>query len=54
MLDIFLTKIAVFFATLGFVSLIPGLANLVTNTHWAIFLTISIILALKPLIKSFR
>ncbi|MFH1448443.1 MAG: hypothetical protein ABIG39_06270 [Candidatus Micrarchaeota archaeon] len=54
LLDIAMVKSAVFFATLGLVSLVPAFANWVTGTHWALFFAIGIILSVKPLIKSWK
>jgi hypothetical protein len=50
--DICLTKLAVLFAALFLVSVWHGLADWVTNTHWAWFLIISLILAIKPWITA--
>jgi len=46
--DIGLTKLSVLFATLFLVSVWDGLANWAMNTHWAWFLIIALILAIKP------
>ncbi|MFH1235091.1 MAG: hypothetical protein V1493_05775 [Candidatus Diapherotrites archaeon] len=53
-LDIALVKAAVFFATLFLVSLVPEFAQWVTGTHWAIFLVIAVLLAIKPLMKAWK
>jgi len=37
-LDVFLFKFGIFIFTLFLVSVIPGFANWITNTHWAWFL----------------
>ena len=52
--DIGLTKLAVFFVTLFLVSAWGGFANWVMNIHWAWFLVIGLILAVKPLITAFK
>ena len=52
--DIGLIKSYVALMVLFLVSVWPGFANWVVNTHWAIFLVIGIILVIKPLIKTFK
>lgn len=54
MLDVAMVKAAVFFATLSLVSLVPAFADWVTGTHWALFLAIGLILAAKPLMKTWK
>jgi len=49
--DVSLTKLSVLFATLFLVSVWPGFANWAMNTHWVWFLVISLILAIKPIMK---
>ena len=46
--DVSLTKLSVLAATLFLVSVWEGFANWAMNTHWAWFLVISLVLAIKP------
>ena len=52
--DIGLTKSSVFFATLFLVSAWDGFANWVMSIHWAWFLLIALVLAIKPLKTAFK
>ena len=52
--DIGLTKLAVFSATLFLISLWSGFANWVMNTHWAWFLIIALVAAIKPVMASLK
>ena len=52
--DIGLTKLSVLFATLFLVSVWKGFANWAINTHWAWFLVVALVLAIKPLISVFK
>jgi hypothetical protein len=51
--DIAFTKLSVFFVTLFLISVWNGFANWVIKTHWAWFLILGLLLAIKPLIKTF-
>ncbi len=53
-MDIGLIKLSVMFIALFLVSAWPGFAGFVTGTHWAIFLVIGIVLAIKPLVKTWK
>ena len=52
--DIALTKSAVFLGALFLFSAWPGFANWVTSIHWAWFLVIALVLAIKPLKTTFK
>lgn len=52
--DIGLTKLSVLSATLFLVSVWQSFADWAMNTHWAWFLVISLILAVKPLVAVFK
>jgi hypothetical protein len=52
--DVGLTKLAVLCATLFLVSIWSGFANWVINTHWAWFLVISLVAAIKPVMTVFK
>lgn len=52
--DIGLIKSSVLFGVLFLISAWPGFANWVTGIHWAWFLAIGIILAIKPMIKTWK
>lgn len=52
--DIALIKLAVLFGTLFFVSVIPGFASWITSTFWAWFLIVALLLAIKPILKTFK
>jgi hypothetical protein len=52
--DIALTKLAVFFATLFLVTAWSEFANWAMSIHWAWFLVIALILAIKPLMVSLK
>jgi len=54
MMDIGLTKMSVLFFTLFAVSAFPGLAQWITNTPWMLFLVISLVFAVKPVMKVFK
>lgn len=54
MMDIGFTKLSVLFFTLFAISAWPGLAEWVVNTPWMLFLVISLVLAVKPVMKSFK
>jgi hypothetical protein len=54
LLDVALTKSAVFFATLFLVSAWGAFASFVASVHWAWFLAIALALAAKPMIKSLK
>lgn len=47
-----MTKAAVFFATLFLVSLWTEFTSWVVSVHWAWFLAIGLLLAVKPMMKS--
>jgi hypothetical protein len=51
--DIALFKFSIFFGTLFLVSVWSGFADWVIQTHWGWFLAVSLILAVKPIIKVF-
>jgi len=53
-LDIGLIKWSVLFCTLFLVSVWPAFANWIIGTHWAWFLVIGLLLAIKPTLKVFR
>ena len=53
-LDIGFTKWSVIFFTLFLVSVWPGFANWVISIHWAWFLIIALVLAIKPLKTVFK
>lgn len=52
-LDISLTKLSVLFATLFLVSIWDSFAAFAMNTHWAIFLVASLLLAIRPVMRVF-
>ncbi|MBM3228706.1 hypothetical protein FJZ20_02395 [Candidatus Pacearchaeota archaeon] len=52
--DVGLIKLAVLFGTLFFISVIPEFANWVIRTHWAWFIIIAVLLAIKPILKTFK
>lgn len=52
--DISLIKWSSMIFALFVVSAWPGFANWVTNVHWAWFLVISLILAVRPVMKIFK
>jgi hypothetical protein len=52
--DIGLIKWSVVFFTLFLVSAWPGFANWVMSIHWAWFLVIALVLAIKPLKTCFK
>jgi len=52
--DIGLIKWSSILFTLFVVSAWPGFASWVTRIHWAWFLVISLILAIRPVMKMFR
>lgn len=52
--DVALTKSAVFFATLFLISAWAGFTNWVMNIHWAWFLAIALVLAIRPLMTSLK
>ena len=51
--DIALIKLTVLAGAFFLVSVWPGLATWVTGIHWAWFLAAVVILAIKPVIKTF-
>jgi hypothetical protein len=53
-LDIGLIKWSVMFFTLFIVSVWPAFTNFITNTHWAIFLVIALLLGIKPIMTVFK
>jgi hypothetical protein len=52
--DIALIKLTVLAGAFLLVSVWPGLANWVTNTNWIWFLVATILLAIKPMITTFK
>ncbi len=52
--DVGLIKWSSILFVLFVVSVWPGFASWVTNTHWAWFLVLSLILAIRPIMKLFR
>ena len=54
MADIGFTKLSVLFFTLFAISAWPELAQWVINTPWMLFLVVSLIFAVKPIIKVFK
>ena len=54
MKDVALIKLSVLSATLFLVSVWSGFASWVMNTHWAWFLVISLVLAIKPIMTVFK
>ena len=52
--DISLTKLSVLSATLFLVSIWDGFADWAMNTHWAWFLVVSLVCAIKPLMAVFK
>lgn len=52
--DISLIKLSVLCAALFLVSVWPGFATWVTNTHWLWFLIASLVFAIKPTMKVFK
>jgi len=52
--DLGLIKWSSILFALFVVSVWPGFASWVTQTHWAWFLVISLILAIRPIMKMFR
>lgn len=52
--DISMVKLSVFSATLFLVSVWDGFSGWVRSTHWAWFLVIALLLAVKPLVTVFR
>ncbi len=49
--DVALIKLSVLFSTLFLVSVWSGFANWAIKTHWAWFLVVALVLAVKPMIK---
>ncbi len=54
MIDIGFTKLSVMCFTLFAVSAFPGLAEWITNTSWMLFLVVSLVFAIKPVMKVFK
>jgi len=54
LLDVAMTKAAVFFGALFLFSAWAAFANWVTSVHWAWFLAIALVLAAKPMMKSLK
>jgi len=52
--DIAFTKTSVLFATLFLFSVWDAFADWAMNTHWAWFLVISLVLAVKPMKSVFK